>query len=285
MIDSGSGPGGNASSQSLPKQVAEWFAQGAQITSGLAGLSYAFGWILAARFYGAFGQSPEEGGVTFSWLAIRAFLIGLVGLVLILTARRLLVAAGRATPIVYSVTGNLAFILTLVAVIGVPIIVLAGVFLWEMVFGNFNDLPVIIVLTATGLLLCALWIWLRPRTVTVAWNANLLFRGLAGLVVGIVVVSFILVPLRLADHLVSDVQAGRSIRLLIMPGVPVFEVPLVHVVPNTTQPIPVELGGTSTCFQRLGSDGADAIYVVSGQVVRVPEEYHVTTMPCGDHDG
>jgi hypothetical protein len=67
--------------------VSEWAAQAAQITTGVAGLSYAFGWILMARFYGALGVDPEDVGITFTWLVARAFLVGLVALAAFLAVR------------------------------------------------------------------------------------------------------------------------------------------------------------------------------------------------------
>ncbi|MGW5740996.1 hypothetical protein [Amycolatopsis sp. NPDC003861] len=67
--------------------VSEWAAQAAQITTGVAGLSYAFGWLLMARFYGVLGVDPEDVGITFTWLVARAFLVGLVALAAFLAVR------------------------------------------------------------------------------------------------------------------------------------------------------------------------------------------------------
>ncbi|MEU0535827.1 hypothetical protein [Amycolatopsis tolypomycina] len=78
--------------------ISEWAAQAAQITTGVAGLSYAFGWILMARFYGALGVDPEDAGITFSWLVARAFLVGLVALAAFLAVRWLQNRAASAQP-------------------------------------------------------------------------------------------------------------------------------------------------------------------------------------------
>jgi hypothetical protein len=74
--------------------ISEWAGQAAQITTGVAGLSYGFGWVLMARFYGSLGVEPEEVGITFTWLVARAFLVGLAALAVLLAARWL---QGRAT--------------------------------------------------------------------------------------------------------------------------------------------------------------------------------------------
>jgi hypothetical protein len=76
--------------------VSEWAAQAAQITTGVAGLSYAFGWILMTRFYGELGVEPEDAGVTFAWLVVRAFFVGLAALAVMLVVRWL---QSRATTV------------------------------------------------------------------------------------------------------------------------------------------------------------------------------------------
>jgi hypothetical protein len=76
--------------------VSEWAAQAAQITTGVAGLSYAFGWILMTRFYGELGVDPEDAGVTFAWLVVRAFFVGLTALAVMLIVRWL---QSRATTV------------------------------------------------------------------------------------------------------------------------------------------------------------------------------------------
>ncbi|MEA5364151.1 hypothetical protein VA596_31775 [Amycolatopsis sp., V23-08] len=76
--------------------VSEWAAQVAQVTTGVAGLSYAFGWLLMARFYGALGVEPEDAGVTFTWLVVRAFLVGMLALAALLAVRWL---QNRATSV------------------------------------------------------------------------------------------------------------------------------------------------------------------------------------------
>ena len=79
--------------------VSERAAQTAQVATGVAGLSYGLGWLLMVRFYGALGADPEEAGVTFTWLAARAFLIGLVVLSVLLAAKALRDRAVLARPI------------------------------------------------------------------------------------------------------------------------------------------------------------------------------------------
>lgn len=85
--------------------ISEWAAQAAQVTTGIAGLSYAFGWALMARFYGSLGVEPEDVGITFTWLVVRAFLVGLLALAVLVSVRWLQDQATsvRSTNLVFSV--------------------------------------------------------------------------------------------------------------------------------------------------------------------------------------
>ena len=87
--------------------ISEWAGQAAQVTTGVAGLSYAFGWVLMARFYGALGVEPEDVGITFAWLVARAFLVGVLALVAVLSVRwlQLRSTSASSTKLVVSV-GN-----------------------------------------------------------------------------------------------------------------------------------------------------------------------------------
>lgn len=88
--------------------LSEWTEQAAKVTTGVAGLSYAFGWVLTARFYWALGVEPEDAGITFTWLVARAFLVGIVALVLVLAVRWLqerAASAGSADVVVSVGTG------------------------------------------------------------------------------------------------------------------------------------------------------------------------------------
>ncbi|MEU5691834.1 hypothetical protein [Actinosynnema sp. NPDC020468] len=67
--------------------LSEWAGHAAQVTTVVAGVSSAFGWVLVARFYGALGVEPEEVGITVSSLVVRAFLMGLLALLLVLAVR------------------------------------------------------------------------------------------------------------------------------------------------------------------------------------------------------
>jgi hypothetical protein len=52
-------------------------------SSVLAAFIYGFGWVLASRFYGTFGVSPEEVGVGFAFLLVRAVFVLIAGAVVL----------------------------------------------------------------------------------------------------------------------------------------------------------------------------------------------------------
>lgn len=265
---------------SFPDRVSQWFGQGAQIVTGIAGLSYAFGWLLTARFYGSFGVEPEEAGVSFSWLAIRAFLVGLTGLAIFLVARALLQAAERSQPVVHIVHSRAAIIvLTAVSCIGVSSLVAFLLAAWVESKGGRVGAPPIIAILACGVTISLIILWLRPPTVQLGWDGRLWLRGFAGALLGFVAASLILTPYRLADYLAADVREGRAVHLMMLPGIPGLQATPVRLMTLSGDAAP-GLPDNARCVLRLGGNGSTSIYFGSGRILRINDQNVTATAPC-----
>ncbi|MEV4492563.1 hypothetical protein AB0K04_20890 [Micromonospora coxensis] len=277
----GAAPSADGSPTTLTGQVSHWFGQAAQIVTGVAGFSYAFGWVVTARFFGAFGVDPEDAGITFGWLAIRAFLVGITGLVVFVVSRHLLQAAERSAPVVHIVQSRAAIVvLTVVSCMGVAGLAALCLAVWTTSRGGEVDAVPVTVILLCGAVSTGLVLWLRPPAVQLGWNTSLWLRGIAGALLGFLGVSLLLLPYRLSDHLAADVRAGRSVRLLMAPGVPALQVTRVQLAAVDGQSPPPHLPPPGTCVSRLGGAAGVSLYHVDGTVLRVADESVTARGPC-----
>ncbi|MFD6697276.1 hypothetical protein [Micromonospora aurantiaca (nom. illeg.)] len=261
--------------------MSHWFGQAAQIVTGVSGISYAFGWLATARFYGTFGVDPEEAGITFGWLAIRAFLIGLTGLVVFVISRRLLQVAERSAPVVHIVESRGAIaVLSFVCCMGTAGLVALCYVGWATTrSGNADTVAVTFILLA-GAVSTALVLRWRPPEVQMGWNTSLWLRGLAGALLGFLGVSLLLLPYQLSDHLAADVRAGREVRLPVAPGVPALQVTQVRLAAVDSQSPPSHLPSFTTCVSRLGGASGTSLYYIDGRVLRIADQNVIALGPC-----
>jgi hypothetical protein len=107
---------------------------------GLAGIGYAFGWVLLSRFYGYFGITPEQAGISMPWVVVRvAVVFGLVGLADFVVAAWV---SADSVPLVSIIAGIGFFLSELVAASwqsGTPLEVsaLVGLYVGVLGFGLF----------------------------------------------------------------------------------------------------------------------------------------------------
>jgi hypothetical protein len=265
----------------LTGQVSHWFGQAAHIVTGISGFSYAFGWVVTARFFGSFGVDPEDAGVSFGWLAIRAFLIGITGLVVFLVSRYLIRAAERSSPVVHIIQSRAVIIvLTVICCLGVAALVALCLIVWTTSNGSTVDTPSVLAIMACGAIIAGLVLWFRPPAVQLGWNTSLWLRGVAGALLGFVALSLLMLPYRLSDHLAADVRNGHEVHVTIVPGVPAFQVTRVRIVPLDDQAWPSGLPPASACLSRLGGSSGTSIYYADGQVLRVADENVTAVAPC-----
>jgi hypothetical protein len=264
-------------SPGLTGALSEWFGQAAQIATGISGVSYAFGWLLTARFYGGLGVDPEEVGVTFSWLVIRAFLIGLLGLVVMLGVRQLLrLATAGGGPITRLVQSKTAIVLSLLLTCaGMAGIIVLAYIVWFVPDGTDPTATVIAILACAALIGMVVW-WLRPSSFSLRWNSRYWLRALAGALLGFVVTMLVLLPFRLGDRLAADVRAGRPVTIDVLPGVPAIKTVAVRVVSAD----PAKPSPASGCALRLGSGGGTSVFVAGGKVMRISDQNITVTSPC-----
>jgi hypothetical protein len=205
--------------------ISEWAGQAAQITTGVAGLSYGFGWVLMARFYGSLGVEPEEVGITFTWLVARAFLVGLAALAVLLAARWL---QGRATLV------------------------------------RSTDLVLSVGTEVRSLM-----------EVRLPLHGRHWLRGVAGALVGFIVVFLLVLPFRLGDRFAADARAGRPVDfgLLGMSAIRVTPVRLSSADPARPSP-------AAGCVLRLGGSAGTSLFMVEGRVIRLSDQNVAVSSPC-----
>jgi len=258
----------------LAGQMSEWFGQAAQIASGIGGISYAFGWLLTDRFYGDLGVEPEEVSITFPWLVVRAFLVGLVGLCVAAVIRTLFRLAARSQPINRLVQSRTAIVaLLLLSCIGVAGIVSLAYLVWFTVPGS-NSIGIVAVAFAVSIGIGVLVATLRPATLTVRLDARYLLRGVAGALLGFVIVSLIILPFRLGDQLADEVRAGQPFAIGL--GLGTIKADRVRLsAADPSKPSPV-----SGCVLRLGSNGGTSLFVVNGRVMRLSDQNITVVAAC-----
>jgi MFS family permease len=258
-------------------RVSEWFGQAAEIVTGVAGFSYAFGWILTARFFGSLGIDPEEVGISFSWLAIRAFLVGLAGLVIFLGAQWLLQAAERSEPVVHVIQSRAAIVaLIVLCCMSTAGLVALSLTAWVAAHDGTVGWASVVAILACGAITAVTILWLRPPTVRLAWNSRLWLRGVAGALLGFIAVTLLVTPYRLGDYLGSEVRNNKAAHLPVAPGVPALQVTRVRLTPVNSQAPAPALG----CVLRLGGNGSTSIYYASGRVLRVSDQNVTVNEPC-----
>jgi hypothetical protein len=257
-------------------RLSEWFGQAAQIATGIGGVSYAFGWLLTARFYGSLGIDPEEAGVTFSWLVVRAFLIGLLGLVVVLGVRRLLQLAARSGPITRLVQSRTAIVVSLLLTCaGMAGIVALAYTVWLAPDGADSTSAVIAIL-GCGVLIGLAVFRLRPSSFSLRWNSRYWLRGVAGALLGFLIVCLALLPFRLGDRLAGEVRAGHPVTVDALPGVPAIKVVEVLLSPAD----PAGPNSAAGCALRLGGGAGTSLFMVDGKVLRVSDQNVMVTSPC-----
>jgi MFS family permease len=272
-------PVGEGVPSTFAERLSNWFGRTTQIVTGVAGFSYAFGWVLAARFYGSFGVAPEEAGISFSWLAIRAFLVGIAGLALFLGARWLLRAAERGRAVVHIVRSR-AMITLLISASCVAVATVVSVAAWASARGGRAGTVTVVAILACGASTALVILWLRPSGVRLGWNSSLWLRGVGGAVLGFVIVGLVLLPYRLGDHLAADVREGRPVRLPMALGVPAFQVSQVRLaLADGSKPATDPLAALG-CVMRLGGNGTTSIYYARGRVLRIADDNVTVASPC-----
>lgn len=265
------------------RDISDLFGRAAQIATGLAGLSYAFGWILANRFYSQFGESPEDGGVSFPWLAVRAFIFSFAALMAVFLIRFLMRAAQRATPGAYSPGRWATFGIAGSLIVLTPAVAIPVTFSIEKLVGKdeiaplLDRFPELVGGLIVGVIFAALFLHIAPNSLKFEWNANLVLRGLAGFLTGAIALTYCLLPFQIADNLATNIRDGHSVKLQIFPKLTVFEASRVRVIAIGGADIPF---APQNCVLRLGSNSATAIYYVNKHVVRIPEQSHVIVGPC-----
>ncbi len=257
-----------------------WITTAVQVSTAVAGAAYGFGWLTAARFYGHFGVSPEEVGISFGWLAIRAFLIALVSLALFLATRFLLQMAERYKAPVW--TANRRTVTATLLLLSLGLTVGTDILLIKRGFGSSSG--EILVLAVIPLSAVVLILALRKRaqsaTLTVRGTLGVWLRGVAGGLAGFVVTILAMMPVRIADDLSNSVRRGEAARLVILPGVPVLQMERARLLPATyPQPSPPS---DTPCVVRLGGGGGTSVYwdIDRQQVLRISDETVIAATPC-----
>jgi hypothetical protein len=258
--------------------LSTWAGQAVQIATGVAGLSYAFGWVLVTRFYGEFGIDPESAGITFGWLAIRAFLIGLVGLGFFLLARGILRIAGRipvARPTLFE-GGRLVALIVLGCLVVAVVVVLI-----QLAFGGDVEIADWLPTVAVAASIAAAVIFLlRPKSLEALPRLDQLLKGFAGFLIGFTAMALLLMPYRLGAHLAEDVRDGKPVDLPIVPGVPALQAPKVRVgLVDAGQTTP-DMRPFLSCVLRLGGANGTSLYYANGTVLRIADENVNVTSPC-----
>ncbi|WP_306205674.1 hypothetical protein [Actinoplanes sp. RD1] len=254
-----------------------WAADATQVVTGVAGFSYAFGWVLTARFYGEFGVDPESAGVTFGWLAIRAFLVGLASLGIFLVAR----GVARFATAVPDRPARLAGPRLAAVTVGGCLAVAVVVLLVRGTLGSPVSPGEIITAVAVALVTAfAVLFGLRPELIEARPRLGQIISGLAGFLIGFAVVALLLTPYRLGAHLADDIRAGRPVSLPIVPGVPALQAPrtrLSLVEPGVVAP---EVRPFLGCVIRLGGANGVSLYYADGRVLRVADEIVHSVSSC-----
>lgn len=261
--------------------LSSWFGRAAQIITGLAGASYAFGWMLAARFYGSFGVAPEDVGISFERLAIRAFVVGAIGLSLFLGVRWLLSTATRGRTVIRIVESRAAiFLIIFTCCIGVSLVVAFLLATWVTYHGDPVSWVSVISVLVCGVAPALLILWLKPPSVQIGWNSSLWLRGMAGAVLGFVVAGLILLPYRLGDHLASSVRAGTPVTVPVVPGIAGLEVTRVRLSPVDDSFKGLDPLLARSCLLRLGAADGTSIYYMKGRILRIADSAVAAVVSC-----
>jgi hypothetical protein len=233
-------------------------------------------------FFSHFDISPEDAGVSFDWLAVRAFLIAVVVLAVVLIARFLSRNAERYGPAVRIVESR-AVVIAAKLLLALSV----GTAIGALIRRSFGYSLVMVLIPALLVLGTGIWIWLNPSSepLQIAWNARILLKGVAGALAGFVVAALVCFPYRMTAQLAGEVKAGRPVQVSILPGLIAFEVVRMRVVfiPNSDSTSSVIRGKRlDICLMHLGgSDGNSYFYdFQSGHVLVLNDQDIVARQPC-----
>jgi len=269
--------GASARPEWLYSPASAWLAKAAQIATAVAGAAYGFGWLIAARLFGSFDVSPEEVGISFGWVAIRAFLVALASLLLLLAARSLLRAADRYATAVWPAQRHAITAGLLMASVGISIT--GDVLLIHRGYGRspagrtFVVLLPIAAIVAVAILRRRAAQSRQPRG-----QAGLWLRGLSGALASFVITILLLAPVRLADSVSAGIHAGHGTRLDLLPGVPVLQMGRVRLLPQDA----LTTGASGPCVIRLGGSEGTSVYwdIDRQRVLRLSDGNVVAAGPC-----
>lgn len=258
-------------------------------TSVLVGATlYGAGWVFFARFYTAFGVYPEEVGINFGFVVVRASLILLaVGAVIGLSAavsggtRRLLKLAASESLDVSSRIVATAIVLFDLLIVASAIVAYVVFPPWSRIgpLWFFALMPVAVIVVVG-----AVWV-MTPKIVdafglrTGRSAVTLRMLNVALVVSVLFAAGYGALSFAGADHLASRVRDGQPIT-----GI-AFQVPLVQVHLVSPGQTPLGMPGPEECVSLLGQSEGEVVFVRSSQpgdpVVRVPMEAVVVVHgPC-----
>jgi hypothetical protein len=268
--------------QSTPAD--RWLGTAAQLGTAAAGVAYGYGWIICARFYSHFGMTPEEAGISFDWLAVRAFLIALAVFALIFAVRLVSHTAERFDSVTKFIDGRVAASVSIVILcVGSGLLLDLGLLTFLKQASQFLIWGTI----CLCLLVAGKLIFLRAaqEPLKIAWNAKLFLRGASAALVGFTVVSLVLLPYRLADKLSQEVREGRSAYLPILPGIDAIHIEKIRVIlinSNLAGALPRQLETSGLCLMNLGGSDGSSFYFdpQSKNVFRFSDQNVSTINPC-----
>ena len=149
------------------------WAELAPLATLVAGLSYGFGWLTAISFFGRIGIAPEEAGVDFAWIAIRAFFLTVGVLTLLAVARLAVIYAAHLSERAFVVRSTrgvraLTFLGCLLASLLTGLVVSAISYLY---YGELS-IPTLLLITSGGIVAGIVVNLLRPPTDPITFNWN-----------------------------------------------------------------------------------------------------------------
>jgi hypothetical protein len=258
----------------------EWLGGFVQLGTVLTVLAYGYGWIICGLFFSHFDLSPEDVGIAFNWLAIRAFLITVVVSIAALIVRFIYQRSERYGSIVQIIESRLALLmirLLFALIAGAAVDFSAKVDGWHIFIAPIS------LMVITGL-----YSWISParERIKIGWNAKILLRAMAASLAGFTIILLAALPYEISSRLARDVAAGQAIQLQILPGVRAFEIDRVRVYFfNNNQSISVATPVSSTtgiCLLRLGGNGFDSDFYnpLSKRVLTINDQNIVTSNSC-----
>lgn len=239
-------------------------------SSVVAAFIYGFGWVLAARFYGKFGVSPEEVGVGFAFLLVRAVFVLVASAVVlgsIWWALRWL--SERVGWLEIPASSPLKWVAVVTAVVAAS--------LAASLVSIMSALPIIVPLLASLLTKSMADVAGRIRRI----NFGRVLRAISW-VFGVVGVAMVLLaPFFIADRLAHQVRAGKELAVSVLPGVAGLRVQKVTATTTDAMPVTASVPNGS-CVSLFGASQEVAVLYdpKTGVTSRVPVGRLSLEQPC-----